>query len=170
MRIVAGALGALLCMSLPAASAEPMPRLRGTTPFAAAIVQNAVDQSPTVAAMAARIQRSDLIVFVEVVVGLDIPTGQTSLMGAVPHARYVRVALNAHQSRRSMMEILGHELQHVLEIAAAPEVRDQDGMRRLYERIALPSRTLRFETLAAKETGRLVAAELRRATRPSPGF
>ena len=59
--------------------------------------------------------------------------------------------------------MLGHELQHALEIAQAPGVQDEASMRRYYERAgAGRSHERGFETRAAQDAGRQVRLELRR--------
>jgi predicted DNA-binding transcriptional regulator YafY len=57
--------------------------------------------------------------------------------------------------------VLGHELQHAMEIAAAPDVRDTVTLRALYLRIGY-ERTNGgyYETDAALEVGRQVSAEV----------
>ena len=57
--------------------------------------------------------------------------------------------------------LLAHELQHALELAAAPDVRDQESCARLFARIGWPAGPQRFETEAARVTEGRVRRELR---------
>ncbi len=49
--------------------------------------------------------------------------------------------------------LLGHELQHVLEVAQSPEVRTEDAFREFYERIGFFSWRNTYDTNAALEVG-----------------
>ena len=52
-------------------------------------------------------------------------------------------------------------LEHALEVAAAPDVRDQRGLTALYQRIGEPGgRIHSYDTRAAQNTGRRVKREL----------
>jgi hypothetical protein len=95
---------------------------------------------------------------------------RTVLMGAGTNTRYVRVTLHRMTSSDNLIELLGHELQHAVEIAQAPEVRDPDTMRALYNRIGFNRRAAtHFETALAREIATRVRAEV--AKRPSlPAF
>jgi hypothetical protein len=55
---------------------------------------------------------------------------------------------------------IGHELQHSLEIAAAPDVTDAVGLARLYEHLGWEGLPGRFESGLAKATGDRVRIEL----------
>jgi hypothetical protein len=59
------------------------------------------------------------------------------------------------------MSIVGHELQHALEVALQPSVRDLASFATLYMRIGdQPVRSDRFDTAAAREAGRRVRNEM----------
>jgi len=70
--------------------------------------------------------------------------------------------------RQGTYPLAAHEPQHAVEIASAPEVTDDAGVRRLYERIGRPSKDglHSFETKAAIDVRDQVLAEL--ASAPSP--
>jgi hypothetical protein len=60
--------------------------------------------------------------------------------------------------------ILAHELWHALEIARAPEVRDEAGMRLLYRNArSQAADDNRFDTPSARSVQRTVSEELRRS-------
>jgi hypothetical protein len=66
-----------------------------------------------------------------------------------------------------LVSVLGHELQHAVEIAAAPEVRDLATQRNFYLRTGYETRGGGyFESEAALEAGRRVAAEFAGCRRP----
>jgi hypothetical protein len=57
--------------------------------------------------------------------------------------------------------LIGHELQHAAEVAAAPDVKDQAGLASLYKRIGEPGGLAHsFDTRAAQNTGQRVRLEL----------
>jgi hypothetical protein len=55
---------------------------------------------------------------------------------AVGGARYVRVVVDGRgMPDTNLIVLIGHELQHVLEVADAPEVRTADDIDQLFDRI-----------------------------------
>ncbi len=133
-----------------AAHAGAMPRLRPATPSAQAIIETALASSETVRTLAAEIAASDLIVYVELA-GLGTPgRAKTVFVTANAYTRFVRITLTLAPVF-DLIPLLAHELQHAVEIARAPEVRDDDALRVLYARIgADPQEQHAFETQAAR--------------------
>ena len=87
--------------------------------------------------------------------------GRLTMMPLAGDFRYLRVQIRADLSRREAIALIGHELQHALEIADAAEVRDSTGLIRLYERIGhASSGDHAYDTEAAQDTGRIVRREL----------
>ena len=101
-----------------------------------------------------------------------LPKGTMGRLTMMPRAgeyRYLRVQIRADLSRREAIALIGHELQHAMEIAGATEVRDTSAMIRLYERIGhIEHGEHAYDTEAAQDTGRIVRRELRGLTRPAP--
>jgi hypothetical protein len=135
-------------------------RVRGLDPTSRKVLAAAVACSPTVASMVAGLEASDLLVGVELARLEGNRVGETRLVTATPDVRYVRVRLRPNGAQ-GLAEVLGHELRHATEIAAAREVRDADSQRSYYLRVGY-ERTGggRYETDAALVTGRLVAREV----------
>jgi hypothetical protein len=117
--------------------------------------------SSTFAALVRRLQRSDVIVYIE-----DVPHLPGSLDGRMmmlPRAngcRYVRVQLALRGAPEDAIAVLGHELQHAVEVAEAIDVVDASGLEKLYRRIGVRSGPQIYDTIAAQELGRLVRREL----------
>ena len=92
------------------------------------------------------------------------------VVGTYHGRRYVRV-LVSYKGRHadSVIATLGHELQHVLEVAQEPAVTDRASMRDLFRRIGTVrirgARTTVYETARAQAAGDQVSRELRRAGR-----
>lgn len=80
--------------------------------------------------------------------------------------RFVRITLNVVKADDDEVALLGHELQHAVELADAPAVDDDSDYERLYDRIGYQSCSRAaprcYETDRAVRAGRDVLRELRR--------
>jgi hypothetical protein len=157
---------ALPMHSPPPSPMPAVPRLRPADATAARTFDRALACCPTIRALVRDVEASDLIVYVETGFVQQPAMARTVLMGAGTNTRYVRVTLHRMTSPDNLIELLGHELQHAVEIAQAPEVRDPETMRALYDRIGLHRRRVtHFETALARQIATRVRAEV--AKRPS---
>ncbi len=141
-----------------------VPRLRTTDGLVSAAVIRGVARSPTFRALVARLQASDLVVHVVRRPGGTASAGVTQFVTATPYARYVRITLAAGDGGDPMVALLGHELQHAVEVAEAGSVRDDHAFGALYRTIGEPSCALPrrcFDTARAVEAGRDILEELR---------
>ena len=78
--------------------------------------------------------------------------------------RYLLVRIDPWRAPMSeRIALLGHELQHALEVAASPEVREEGGLETLYRRIGWEGMRGQFETKAAQVMGNRVRAQLSRS-------
>ena len=105
---------------------------------------------------------SDVIVYVQIVGRIAGGFGgQLSFVTSAGPVRYLRVELASDGNPAEMVALLGHELQHAVEIADAPCVRDSHAMAMLYLQIGqgVPSGT-QYESGAARITGQRVRDEL----------
>lgn len=128
------------------------------------LLVEAVEQSPTVETLLKELEQTDLVVYVTDVMprAADGPASYLAFLSFDASARYVLVRIDHWRamSSRERIILLGHELQHALEVAAAPEVRDAGGLARLYRRIGREGKADRFETDAAQAMGNRVGREL----------
>jgi hypothetical protein len=157
----------LSCLALSSATAlarQEMPRLRPATSGARPILDEALRDSATIRALAAEIAASDLIVYVSLGrPGFDA-RGATQLVAATPHMRILRITIDAMTPPFERIPLLAHELQHAVEVARDPSVRDESGMRRLYARIGMgDARRQSFETIEAHAIERRARLESRSA-------
>ena len=137
--------------------------IRPTSQDARRLIDRAASRSPTVAQLIDRLALTDVIVYVQLAIGPHVDTARTSLATTTRHARFVRILINARTAPWDQVEMLGHELQHALEIASAPEVMDEGGMRTLYARIGLQGRKPnQYETLEAQRVQALVRRDYSR--------
>ncbi len=170
----AGAAGAIVRRPLLAgetrAPGVPLAALEHVRPNDAAVrrlLARGVVASPTFRGLVARLQRSDVVVYIDrqpLALPKHIGAGITFLADGGDY-RYVRVSLNTHTADEVLVALLGHELQHALELAAAPEVRSSRALTAFYERTGaarLSDHT--FDTREAQATGARVRDELAGAT------
>jgi hypothetical protein len=150
-------------MAFPTSTAAPsqLQNVRTTNAFLAALIADAREQSPTLAEMLDRVERSDVIVYFEA-----IPRFEGSLRGCVhfigasgPY-RYVRAQIKTMMNRYDVVASLAHELQHAIEISNHPEVRSEEALAELYRVIGHERDLRQFETDEAQTAGRAVRAEV----------
>ena len=136
--------------------------VRGTTTRMSEMLRDAIKRSPTFAALVKAIDATDVIVHVEEVpqlpAGVD---GRLAFVHAAGGVRYLRAQVLMGRGSIDTMATVGHELQHALEVATQPTVRDVASFAALYMRIGdQPTRSDRFDTAAAREAGRRVRNEM----------
>lgn len=157
-----------LPLPCPADAQEPSLRglqhVRGMNARAREILESARALSPTVARLMVELQDTDVIV--NIITGW-LPgraDGVAYIVAATPSVRYVRVVLRLPNTDRCLMAVLGHELQHAVEIARMPGVRDARSLGAVYRQIGVAmADNTNFETAAAVRAGKQVALEVRRA-------
>jgi hypothetical protein len=128
---------------------------------AAALLSDAAARSATVRELIGRLDATDVIVYIEVTASPEIPTARTKLVTVTAHARFLRIGLKNSLPPFDVTPLIAHELQHAVEIAENPGVRDEEALRRLYRRIGHQHGTDRFETDAAGDVERRVRDEVR---------
>ena len=162
--------------ALPAAAVEPAVttheqrargrsagQVRGEGPLMNKVIADGVERSGTFAQLVAALDRSDVIVYVQA--SYTLPPNveaQLSFLGAAKNGpRFLRIQVRATADTNERLSLIGHELQHAVEVAHAADVRDEAGLERLYRRIGHSRRQSReYDTAAAREAGRRVMEEL----------
>ena len=137
-------------------------RVRGADQRARSLLQEGASRSGTFRGLLEALDRSDVIVYLE--------TGPLDRPGALLFvssggARFLRILVRA--SGRPDDEVIawiGHELQHAVEISATPDVKDDNGVLRLFRRIGFTSRST-CETKEAERVWRRVLDEVRYGAR-----
>ena len=111
----------------------------------------------------ARLVRSDVIVYLQCL-GYVKVGGRLTFVGTGGGYRYVLVRLGRVTSRNQQIALIGHELQHAVEIADAPEIVDAESLASQYRRFGHVSQatltSTDFDTGAAIEAGYQVLREL----------
>ena len=160
-RIVCVLIALLLaaCASLTAS----MPRVRALDAVLLDLLTAGYRSSPTIRGLVDRLERSDVIVHLE---RLTRPSGGVGgtlrFVGRAGGFRYVRIAVDTTRWPHALA-MLGHELQHALEVAADPTAVDEASFEALYRRIGQECRRrvrARFDTKAAQAVTQQVLDEL----------
>jgi hypothetical protein len=144
--------------------------VRATEARILAIVEDGVARSATFRRLVETLDASDVIVY------LGPKFRREALAGYLAHRltaagtlRYLKIALDLNGPRDRVVALMAHELQHAIEVAEAPEVRDSQSMVRLFERTSLDNACGGgncYETRAAIAVQEAVFAELR-TTKPA---
>jgi hypothetical protein len=139
----------------------PTRHIRTTDRALEKLMRRGFRESRTFANLVTRLQRSDVIVYVEGDVRL--PGGLEGRMMLLPKThghRYVRIQIVLRGAPEDLIAVLGHELQHAVEVAEAVEVENTEMLARLYQRIGTRGGREVYDTVAAQEAGRTVRREL----------
>jgi hypothetical protein len=165
-------LSAFVNPSAPAAMllASPYNQVRAVDRRASAALADGLRRSPTFAGLITTINRSDVMVYIETVHGMpEAISGRLSLATEGNRFRYVRIQVASRLFPEELISVIGHELQHAVELAEHPHVQSEAAFIDLYRRIgAGTSNMLRFDTEAAVRIGAQVLKELRQSSAQPP--
>ena len=126
-----------------------------------ALLATGMERSATFRQLVRRIESSDVIVYVETRPDLRDGVGASMrFMACSATDRFVRVQLNGTYNAQTLVALLGHELQHVVEVAEHAEVRSSEDLRELYRRTGLRTGTDTFDSEAARHAGYRVRDEM----------
>jgi hypothetical protein len=119
-------------------------------------------RSVTFASLVVALDRSDVIVYIETSRTLPSTLAGRMLIAAGPaNQRYLRIQISATPGGVELISLIAHELQHALEVAASPDVRDEKSLITLYQAIGHGARGQhKYDTVAAQNAGRQVRTEL----------
>ena len=139
----------------------PTRHIRTTDQSMLRLLRRGFRASSTFASLVRRLHRSDVIVYVE-----DVPRlpgaldGRMMMLPRANGVRYVRIQLALRGAPEDAIAVLGHELQHAVEVAEAIDVIDAGGLEKLYRRIGVRSGPQVYDTIAAQELGKVVRREV----------
>jgi len=153
---------------VPDAVGARSPAVRPLNSAAALLLAEARRRSPTVARLLAALDASDLVVLLDLRLMPRCQTGRLRFVSGNGTRRFVKVDVSATARWDEALGWLGHELQHAVEVASAPDVSDDGSLEKLYRRIGNPqlAQASTFETEDAIKTRGQVLAELARTTEP----
>ncbi|HEY8536883.1 MAG TPA: hypothetical protein VIL25_10555 [Vicinamibacterales bacterium] len=153
----------------PEAGAEPprlapFARVRPISREAEALIREGAERSTTIRTMLARIEVSDVIVYVDTqITPRRLVAAWTRFVSSSPVSRVLRVHVDPTYPRQVRLALLGHELRHVIEIVEAPGIRTVEDMLRHYRTHGVETGDNQYDTAAAVETGYIVSDELLRS-------
>jgi hypothetical protein len=168
---------ALVTLAIPAitfAATDPSPtdmksRVRPYDDRTATLFVEGQRRSATLRALVDAIEARDVIVYLQMEPALlkGSVDGMVTWLTATKHARYVRISLNPQLSTILAIGVLGHELQHVLEIANEPSVTSSRSLEKFYQRVGINTRAQHshWDTEAARVAGDEVRREVSAAVR-----
>ncbi len=137
------------------------PRIRPTGPRAAYTLGRGLELCPTIRALAAALEDSDVIVYIAVRPRTSGPAASIAFLGASSVSRFLRVTLRTDLSTPQMISLMGHELQHALEVAGATGIRDRKSFDAHYRCTGLDTPDpKKFDTREAMRVGDRVRKEL----------
>jgi hypothetical protein len=140
---------------------SPHRHVRAANASMGLLLRKGYEKSPTFAALLARLEHSDLYVYVEEVERLPgALEGRILILPRRHGVRYARIQIALRGTRNESIAVLGHELRHAVEVADASTVEDNTSLVALYRRIGIEYGNNEFDTVEAQETGRQVLREL----------
>ena len=141
---------------------SPVRHVRTTDRNVERLLRIGIERSPTFASLMWHLNASDVIVYIE-----RVPTLPTTLAGRLlmmpmhNNQRYLRIQITMAGTQNELVALIGHELQHAVEVADATDVSTESALVRLYKRIGSESHDAHcYETDAAQSTARVVRKEL----------
>lgn len=125
-------------------------------------IADGLRRSTTFAHLVLALDRWDVIVYIETAPRMPSSlSGRMLIVAASAGQRYLRIQIAAVPRGNELVALVGHELQHALEVAQAPDVRDEKSLIALYQAIGHQGQGgHRYDTMAAQNAGRQVRTEL----------
>lgn len=142
-------------------------RVRATGPTAARLLERGIELSGTFRQLIAILEQSDLIVHVETafrrkVRGVCLLRGETRVAATTSRGRFLRITVSLPGVECELLSTLGHELQHAVEIAAAPDVTDDAARIRITDASASRSAGRRGAPWRHRKRGRVCSRKFER--------
>lgn len=159
-------LGLMLFLGIPAVGSDPglgaaIRRVRPIHSRAQALLKEGAERSTRFRNLIEALERSDVIVYVTLSRLPAWVAGRLQFMGVGVDVRYLLITLRVPLYDDEAISILGHELQHAVEVAKTPGVRSASAFNALYKRIGIQvGKDDAYDTRAAQETGDQVRREL----------
>jgi hypothetical protein len=141
-------------------------RLYSADPFQIGLVEKGLRGSETFRRLYERLEQADVVVNVRRGPDRSRAVGYNQFITTAGGYRFVLITLSVAQPNDDAVALLGHELQHAVELADDTDVTDVRAYEQMYERIGYRScvseRVRCFETSEATRVSGAVRAELKR--------
>jgi hypothetical protein len=168
---VAGVLFAVIAVAaeVPMTAQDASPALRPESADIRVLMTTGIEQSSTFRDLAGRLNAGDVIVYLRFSRCKGDAPGCLLWASTTPGLRRVLIKIDPiGRSPNELTALLAHELQHALEVADAPEIRDLASFEKAFAGRGWKG-THGFETRQAREVTKRVAGELATAvTRVAP--
>lgn len=158
--VVAIGLGGHVAAGEPA-PVKPHARVRPMQPLVETLVATGLGRSAAFRQLVGQIEASDVIVYIEARRDLRAGVGASMRFLATSASdRFVKIHLDASHNPNVLVALLGHELQHVVEVAQNRSIRSADDLRAFYRETGMRTGPDSFDSEAARQMGYLVREEL----------
>jgi hypothetical protein len=151
-------------LSAQAFDNDPRNHIRTTDRRLIRLLRDGARGSETFRRLVDRLLQSNVIVYLECGGTRGASGGRLTFVSSVANWRYVHVRVARLASADVQIALIGHELQHAVEIADAPEVVDLPSLAREYQRIGFvsprPTPGASFDSSAAVDAGYRVLREI----------
>jgi hypothetical protein len=145
----------------PKAPINPYAHVRAMQKDAEALIAQGMAQSATFRRLVNQLERSDVIVYVDLRPDMrESIGGSLRFLARSATHRFLRVQVNRAEAPLWRVALLGHELQHAVEVAEAGDVSSAEDLRALYHRIGVRTGLDAYDSMAAREAGYTVRDEL----------
>jgi hypothetical protein len=161
MVMMTGLLDAGQPVGAASTEAPAMPRVRSTNTSIAALISQASEQSKSFHSIVDTVNASDGIVYVEEgECGHGVPACLVTVLQAGAN-RILRVNVDTRKADLELMGLIGHELQHAIEVLSERNVNSGVAMYMFFSRVGRRGTMDTFETTAAIRAGTAVSDEVR---------
>lgn len=162
LAVVASALViAPLHAAAPKTPINPYAHVRALQKDAETLIAEGMAQSPTFRRLVNRLERSDVIVYVDLRPDMrESIGGSLRFLAKSATHRFLRVQVSRADAPLWRVALLGHELQHAVEVAEAEDVASSEDLRALYHRIGVRTGLDAYDSMAAREAGYTVRDEI----------
>jgi hypothetical protein len=161
LSVVASALVIAPLHAAPPRAVNPYAHVRPMQKDAEDLIAQGMAQSPTFRRLVNQIERSNVIVYVDLRPDMrESIGGSLRFLAKSATHRFLRVQVNRADTPLWRVALLGHELQHAVEVAEAGDIASSDDMRTLYHRIGVRTGPDAYDSMAAREAGYTVRDEL----------
>ncbi len=163
MRFAISVLAAFVTVAhLDAAELDnPYARIRPMQDVGAQLMADGIAHSPTFRWLVDRLERSNVIVYIDV--RPDMPAylgGSLRFLARSASDHFVKIQLNRVFHGKTLVALLAHELQHAVEVAESGQINSADDLRQLYRRVGVLTGADKYDTVAAQRAGYVVRHEL----------
>jgi hypothetical protein len=165
---IAAIVGTFLAGGLQPVSGEsianPHAHVRAMQKDGEALLAEGMAHSASFRRLVNRIEESNVIVYIDIRPDMRPGVGGSlRFLAESATDRFLRIQLNRSVARIWQVAVLGHELQHAVEVSEAPGIHSAEDLRMLYRQIGVPTGADTFDSIAARQAGFMIRDELARA-------